>query len=45
MRVLKEESENVFKLLAEGEEPTPGTKTANPKLGTSVSIGLPVSSS
>lgn len=45
MRVLKEESENVFKLLAEGEEPMPGTKTAIPKLGTFISIALPVPSS
>ncbi|KAF8555265.1 hypothetical protein OG21DRAFT_1411185 [Imleria badia] len=34
MRVLKEDSEHVFKLLSVGEEPTPGTKTAIPKLAT-----------
>ncbi|KAI9573680.1 hypothetical protein HD554DRAFT_2167242 [Boletus coccyginus] len=34
MRVLKEDNENVFKLLSEGEEPTPGTKTAIPKPAT-----------
>ena len=45
MRVLKEDRENVFKLLAEGEEPTPGTKTAVRKLGAFISITLPGPSS
>ncbi|KAN0087485.1 Cullin homology [Tylopilus felleus] len=34
MRVLKEDSEHVFKLLSVEEEPTPGTKTTIPKLAT-----------
>lgn len=38
MRVLKEDSEHVFKLLSVGEEATPGTKTVIPKLGTSTSL-------
>lgn len=40
MRVLKEDSENVFKLLSVAEEPMPGTKTAIPKLGTSIPVTL-----
>ncbi|KAH0831967.1 hypothetical protein J3R83DRAFT_12856 [Lanmaoa asiatica] len=34
MRVLKEDSEHVFKLLSVGEKPMPGAKTAVPKLAT-----------
>ncbi|KAF9220918.1 hypothetical protein BS17DRAFT_713130 [Gyrodon lividus] len=33
MHVLKEDSENVFRLLSLAEEPTPGTKTSAPKPG------------
>lgn len=42
MRVLKEDSEHVFKLLSVEEEPTPGTKTTIPKLGTFIPVTLPV---
>lgn len=34
MRVLKEDSEHVFKLLSVAEEPMPGNRTAIPKPGT-----------
>ena len=41
MRVLREESENVFKLLSVAEQSSPGTKSAIPKQGTFSSTILP----